>query len=776
MRQTWLTIILLLLQCTALRGGLDGRCQSKSTCTHCLRSPGCAWCKQKGFLAPWEPNERRCDGEDVLRRRHCPDGELLNPQPAVWSREGGSQGTTSQLLPQTVHLKLRLGVPQSFEVRFKHALGFPIDLYYLMDMSFSMKDDLAKFKNLGREVVTAMKNITSAVRIGFGSFVDKRVGPYANINPVKLANPCPASYTDPCQPTFSFRHTLKLTEDVEEFERSVSRQYISSNLDNPESGLDAIMQVAVCQSEIGWGNAYRILVYTSDDVFHLAGDGKLAGLFQPNDGQCHLNSEGVYDEHILYDYPSVGHLAEVLSANDIKVIFAVTDEHTENYEALSKLLPLSVVGLLEQDSSNIVHLISEAYNNLFSSIRLEHHEVPLGLKVSYTSHCGDGQDRPAPGQDRGECDQVGINQQVNFTVTVNSSNCFTRTESFTIKVQGISEELRVTVEMLCDCDCQDTEEQSAQCHGNGTFQCGICSCDSGHTGQRCECETQQETNTSLAQEARCIDSRMSGSAAQLCSGRGSCVCGQCLCWGSRRGQFCQCDDTSCNRHNNIICGGNGKCDCGSCECFHNYTGPACECSTLTDQCQTSNDGVCCHHGQCECNRCKCHPGFFGKHCNQPQAPCHTYRGCAACMLLHESDIKMCHHTCGSAKPIRINGTQSLLCQGGTVLFNVVVNISTGDIVVYYTNNPRGIDPWIIYAQITVGATVLLGVIMIIIYRLKEEFSYQWEFRRYLKEKEIICREEIQTRQLLEAMTTITNPGYVLDRDSTTSTFGKTKPM
>uniref|UniRef100_A0A6Q2YAR3 Integrin beta subunit VWA domain-containing protein n=1 Tax=Esox lucius TaxID=8010 RepID=A0A6Q2YAR3_ESOLU len=360
-------VSLVVCRCLCVPIGLDGRCQSKSTCTHCLRSPGCAWCKQKVLKA--------CDNLIIL-------------------------GSTV----------IQVRVPQSFEVRFKHALGFPIDLYYLMDMSFSMKDDLAKFKNLGREVVTAMKNITSAVRIGFGSFVDKRVGPYANINPVKLANPCPASYTDPCQPTFSFRHTLKLTEDVEEFERSVSRQYISSNLDNPESGLDAIMQVAVCQSEIGWGNAYRILVYTSDDVFHLAGDGKLAGLFQPNDGQCHLNSEV---RSIAFDYPSVGHLAEVLSANDIKVIFAVTDEHTENYEALSKLLPLSVVGLLEQDSSNIVHLISEAYNvsNLFSSIRLEHHEVPLGLKVSYTSHCGDGQDRPAPGQDRGECDQVGINQQ-----------------------------------------------------------------------------------------------------------------------------------------------------------------------------------------------------------------------------------------------------------------------------------------------------------------------------------------------------------------------------
>lgn len=39
----------------------------------------------------------------------------------------------------------------------------------------------------------------------------------------------------------------------------------------------------------------RILVYASDNTFHLAGDGKLAGIYYPHDGKCHLNSEGLYD-------------------------------------------------------------------------------------------------------------------------------------------------------------------------------------------------------------------------------------------------------------------------------------------------------------------------------------------------------------------------------------------------------------------------------------------------------------------------------------------------
>ncbi|XP_035595727.1 integrin beta-7-like isoform X4 [Oncorhynchus keta] len=756
MRKVWLAVVVLLIHFTSLRGsmGLDGRCLSKPTCTECLRSLGCAWCKQKDFLAQGEPDERRCDREEALRKRHCSDGQVLNPQPAIRSRAEEPMGSGVQLEPQNLHLKLRVGMPQSFEVRFRRAEVYPIDLYYLMDLSFSMKDDLKNIRNLGREVATAMKNITSAVRIGFGSFVDKVEEPYVSTVEAKLANPCNEGYKSPCQPAFSFKHVLKLTEDVEEFERKVSKQSISSNLDNPESGFDAIMQVAVCQDDIGWGNATRILVYTSDDTFHLAGDGKLAGIYQPNDGKCHLNSNGLYNKDTVYDYPSVGHLSQVISANNIRLIFAVTDQHIQNYEALSEMIPQSVVGLLEDDSSNVVQLISEACNNLSSSILLEHHDVPPGLGVSYSSHCGD--DRLAQGQDRGECSDVRTNQQVNFTVTVTSSSCLSKTESFIIKVQGINEELRVTVETLCDCDCQDSEEQSSQCHGNGTFHCGICSCDSGHTGQRCECETQPDKDTSLALETLCSPAQTNSTGTPLCSGHGSCVCGQCICWGQHRGQHCQCDDISCNRHNNMICGG-----------------PACGCSILTDQCQTSNDGICSHRGQCECNECHCHPDFFGSHCTKPLAPCDTYRACVACML-QESAINVCHHPCGSAKPIRINGTQSFTCQDDTVRFNVELIINTGDIFVYYTDTPRGIDPWIINMGKAVVGIVLLGVIMIIIYRLMLEVSYQRERRRFLKDKENICWEDTQNPLFQEAKTTFTHPMHVLepDADCATSSVGK----
>lgn len=97
-----------------------------------------------------------------------------------------------------------------------------------------------------------------------------------------------------CQPPFSFHHVLSLTGDAKAFEREVGRQSVSGNLDSPEGGFDAILQAALCQEQIGWRNVSRLLVFTSDDTFHTAGDGKLGGIFMPSDGHCHLDSNGLY--------------------------------------------------------------------------------------------------------------------------------------------------------------------------------------------------------------------------------------------------------------------------------------------------------------------------------------------------------------------------------------------------------------------------------------------------------------------------------------------------
>lgn len=62
-------------------------------------------------------------------------------------------------------LPLGTGEPQTFEVKLKRVQDYPIDLYYLMDLSFSMKDDLAHVKTLGTHLMEEMRNTTSNVRM-----------------------------------------------------------------------------------------------------------------------------------------------------------------------------------------------------------------------------------------------------------------------------------------------------------------------------------------------------------------------------------------------------------------------------------------------------------------------------------------------------------------------------------------------------------------------------------------------------------------------------------
>ena len=51
---------------------------------------------------------------------------------------------------------------------------------------------------------------------------------------------------------------------------------VSGNLDAPEGGFDAIMQVIKCKEQIGWrDNARHLLLFSTDAGFHYAGDGKV---------------------------------------------------------------------------------------------------------------------------------------------------------------------------------------------------------------------------------------------------------------------------------------------------------------------------------------------------------------------------------------------------------------------------------------------------------------------------------------------------------------------
>lgn len=97
--------------------------------------------------------------------------------------------------------------------------------------------------------------------------------PYISTTPARLANPCTGNQN--CTSPFSYKNVLKLTNKGDEFNRLVSQQQISGNLDSPEGGFDAIMQVAVCEVRRDSSSLPRTGFYLYENVFICSGANRL---------------------------------------------------------------------------------------------------------------------------------------------------------------------------------------------------------------------------------------------------------------------------------------------------------------------------------------------------------------------------------------------------------------------------------------------------------------------------------------------------------------------
>ncbi|XP_075687137.1 integrin beta-5 [Rhinoderma darwinii] len=541
-------------------------CSSRSvtSCQDCLLlHPQCAWCSQEKFGASLTVTSR-CDLMDSLINKGCSLDFIEGPKskstvtrslPLSSKGSGGStQSDIIQVTPQSLALSLRPGAAASFKVHVRQVEDYPVDLYYLMDLSLSMKDDLDTIRNLGTRLAAEMAKLTSNFRLGFGTFVDKNVSPYSYTAPTHQNNPCTGYKPFPsCIPSFGFRHVLSLTDKVGNFNAEVQNQQVSRNRDAPEGAFDAILQAAVCKEKIGWRTeASHLLVITTDDVPHIALDGKLAGLVQPHDGQCHLNPDKEYSAADQLDYPSLALLGEKLSENNINLIFAVTKTHYLLYKNFTALIPGTTVEILDQSSQNILTLIVNAYNNIRSKVELTVSETPDDLSLSFSATCQDGLSYPGVKK----CAELKIGDTVSFEVSALARSCPPPGvhDTFTIKPVGFRDALEVAVTYNCSCRCsQHVESDRGKCSGNGTYSCGMCDCDAGFLGALCECGEEDDSSDVSLNTCRESDSHT------VCNGRGRCICGLCSCYDSEfgriSGSYCQCDDFSCARFKGVLCSG-----------------------------------------------------------------------------------------------------------------------------------------------------------------------------------------------------------------------------
>ena len=330
--------------------------EANSKCQACINThPTCQWCEKLDLNTTfprcqssefWSSNPELCTlpFPNKKNKKSLLQGKITKLSYAQNDPYKSSKNSDKivQMRPQKVIARLRKGETKEIEISFKLADDYPVDLYYLMDLSQSMKDDLEKLKIQGVAIGQALQEFSSSVRIGFGSFVDKPVMPFVNTLPERLANPCSAAF--PCDPPYLFKNTHSLSSDFAAFQRNLNKTRVSSNLDAPEGGMEALMQAIVCSEEIGWrvGSkdspaATKLLVYSSDAGFHTAGDGKLAGIVIPNDMQCHMKN-GEYTHAKIHDYPSLGQIRYKLNEHDIQPIFAVTEQHQDIYKAVADLI------------------------------------------------------------------------------------------------------------------------------------------------------------------------------------------------------------------------------------------------------------------------------------------------------------------------------------------------------------------------------------------------------------------------------------------------------
>uniref|UniRef100_A0A672FTJ1 Integrin beta n=1 Tax=Salarias fasciatus TaxID=181472 RepID=A0A672FTJ1_SALFA len=765
--------------------------QGVTACQQCLAvHPSCAWCSQEEF-GKGGSSTSRCDLKENLLKGGCSQAALEFPTSSVTTQRddplsnkaSGTGGDVTQIKPQKLHMVLRPGDAQRFTVSVRQVADYPVDLYYLMDLSFSMKDDLARLVTLGNDLAKAMGRTTSNLRMGFGAFVDKTASPFM------------VTYPPESVAQFGFKHVLSLTETVARFTEEVEKQQVSRNRDAPEGGFDAVLQAVVCKERIGWRpDASHLLVFTTDAKTHIALDGRIAGIVQPNDGLCHLDSDNVYNKTTVLDYPSLGLINEKISDNNINLIFAVTKYVEPLYketnltdcfsaallsQEYSNLIAGTTVGTLSDDSGNVIQLIEQAYAKIRSEVELEQVDVPEELDLSFNATCLNGEVIKG----LKSCSGLKIGDTVSFSVEAQLRGCpKEKSRTFSIKPRGFKDSLDITVEFACGCNCEASAVvDSPLCSdGNGTRECGVCQCHQGRLGPHCECSVE---DYSPSDDANCIPKP----GSPICNGRGDCLCGQCSCHASEFGQvwgkYCECDDFNCLRFKGALCSGewiqflgHGKCSCGICQCDAGWKGENCNCSTRIDTCTSSIGLLCTGRGNCECGVCQCtQPGAYGETCEKcPTCPdsCTIKKSCVECQhfkrgqyIEDNSCNRICRNEIEVVDELVFHDTNAVNCSYKDVDDCVVhfqyYEDDSGKSILFVVKEPEcpeGPDILVVLLAVA-GAILLLGLAGLLIWKLLVTIHDRREFAKFEEERAKAKWDTANNPLYKQATSTFKNVAY-----------------
>ncbi|KAL8562780.1 hypothetical protein ACOMHN_022655 [Nucella lapillus] len=813
-----LAVVSSFIQAEELRVGeaVSNPCNNVNTCGKCIRTAKtCAWCSAENY-----PRfSSRCDIYEHLKTV-CPPDQLVYPKSNLVvaqndnARGGDNSRQAIQVQPQVLNITARTNEPISFKLTFRQAENYPVDLYFLLDLSYTMvkeEDAQKRLIALGRDMPTSMANITTNFYLGFGTFVDKTVMPYSAWTDDLLKRRCPKPDKS-CSPPHNFINQLKLS-DGQDFSarmtdalKGISQSFddteggldglmqalaslkaISQSFDDTEGGLDGLMQALACEEAIGWRErSRRIIVYSSNSMFQIAGVGLLGGVTRNNDGVCHLDSSGSYAKSLDYDFPSASQISTKLKDKSTSVIFAVMPGVYSHYEQFRALIGNAEIGELADKSSNIINLIRNNYDKLRSRIFFTPRKAD-GVKFTFKSKClGNVM------QETAICDKLEMKDSVTFDVRMMVTNDVCKGKTGTVKrqvelaAQGLREKLTINLDVICECECEQPAvtvpvDHSEKCSdGNGTLECGICSCNDGRYGRNCECNEADISSKVSLEKCR------KGNDTEVCSGHGECICGECVCFiiGSvveerYSKQHCECNDYSCPRSGPaaLLCGGqtHGRCDCGKCDCFDDWKGPACDCSTINATCFASNGEMCNNQGKCVCGRCQCFEDtdYMGPTCEEcPNCPskCSQYRDCAQCRAFKTGKYTeaQCMEVCPEITmedELELNNERVTKCDfrdTDKCMFHFTYEYDKKNNVIIKVQRtkecPEEVNLALILGPVVAGI-VLIPLLLLCIFIFIRNRRDTAEFARFMKEKDKARWESAANPIYKDPKSTFKNPTY-----------------
>ena len=248
------------------------------------------------------------------------------------------------------------------------------------DLSGSFGDDLTTVSGLADDLIAAVSSLTTSVKLGLASFVDKPTSPFG----------------DAASGDYEYKTDLGLTSDFDAWKTTLDSLSVKWGSDGPEAQLSALFQVAVRTAEVGWSSdATKVVVLATDAVPHYAGDNPGT----PNDGDDVTDGPG--NDGTGEDYPTLDQVKDALLTAGIVPIFAVSDDidpdAPQDYHDIVDYFGFGAVVDLSEDSSDIIESIttgiSEATDTLIeNAIGTDQDDVIIGNNANNEIKGRDGAD------------------------------------------------------------------------------------------------------------------------------------------------------------------------------------------------------------------------------------------------------------------------------------------------------------------------------------------------------------------------------------------------